>query len=83
MQDVSIRPATAGDIAHILRHRRAMFEDMGHAAAALDRMQADSQIYLAGAFRRNTYRGWLAETAAGRVVSGGGIVIAAGPDSLA
>lgn len=70
-----IRVATPADLVIVLRHRRRMFEDMGFAdPAALDAMLVTSTPLLAGGLADGSYRGWLAETVAGAVVAGGGII---------
>jgi len=57
-----------------------MFEGMGNTdVAVLDQMEASTESYLKDAIARNTYRGWLAEVPPGRVVAGGGVVIAQWP----
>jgi GNAT superfamily N-acetyltransferase len=75
-----IREATIADVPEILRHRRGMFEDMGYRdAAALEAMRAPSQAFLEKGIREGFFRGWLAETADGRIAGGGGIVITQWP----
>jgi GNAT superfamily N-acetyltransferase len=75
-EDVVIRLAATGDLRHILRHRRRMFEDMGHRdEAVLNRMIAASEALLRDAIPRGTYKGWLAETASGAIAAGVGINI--------
>ena len=75
-----IREATLNDLHHLVHHRRAMFEDMGHRdPAALHRVDQASQEYFTEALRLGAYKAWLAETPDARVVAGGGIVIAAWP----
>jgi GNAT superfamily N-acetyltransferase len=70
----TIRPATIEDLAHVLHHRRRMFEDMGYRDTdALDRMSTSSEVLLRAAIGDGSYRGWLVE-AAGRVVAGGGVI---------
>src|SRR5689334_21397975 len=82
MDDIAIRPAGIGDLPHLLHHRRAMFEDMGHTArSVLDPMEAASEQYLRAAVANGTYRAWVAETPEGRIVSGGGIAIVHWPVS--
>ena len=72
--DITIRTATPADLAIVLRHRRAMFEEMGYTdRAALDRMQQNSERFFAVGLEDGTYRGWFAETAEGRVIAGGGV----------
>lgn len=78
--EVAIRTAGLADMSHILRHRRSMFEEMGLApAAALDQMEHVSETYLRTALADGSYLGWLGEAEHGRVVAGGGLVIAAWP----
>ena len=76
--DCRIRPATAGDLAEVLRHRRRMFEEMGYRdPRALETMLAISSGLIGRGLEDGSYRGWLAESADGRVVAGGGIIILA------
>lgn len=78
--EIKIRRARAEDLKHILHHRLAMFEEMGfHDAAVLARVETVSREYFAEALRTGTYLGWMAEDSDGRVVGGGGIVVAAWP----
>ncbi len=73
--DVSIRPVGLADLPEILRHRRFMFRDMGYTdAAALDAMQAASEPYIRRGLEEGFYFGWIAETRAGRVAGGGGVI---------
>lgn len=82
MEEIRIRTGGIADLAHILHHRRAMFEEMGGASeSVLDHMQQASGQYLRDALPSGVYRAWLAETAEGRVVSGGGIAIVPWPGS--
>jgi GNAT superfamily N-acetyltransferase len=75
-EEIVIREARRDDIAEIVRQRRRMYEDMGERdAAALDAMQASSSAFLEKALPTGVFRGWLAETRAGRVVAGGGMMI--------
>src|SRR5271156_2769913 len=75
--EIRIREAGIGDVRHLVHHRRAMFEDMGHAnAAELDAVDEMARKYFEAALSDGTYKGWLAEdTANAEVVAGGGIVI--------
>jgi GNAT superfamily N-acetyltransferase len=75
--EIRIREARIGDVRHLVHHRRAMFEDMGHAnAAELDAADVMARKYFEAALVDGTYKGWLAEdTADAQVVAGGGIVI--------
>ena len=82
MEGIEIRTAGFGDVGHILHHRRAMFRDMGKGTDAdLDAMVVTTEAFLREALPSGGYRGWLAQTADGRVVAGAGIVIAPWPGS--
>jgi len=75
-----IREATLADLSHLVHHRRAMFEDMGHTdTAALARVDAASEQYFKQALRNGAYKAWLAEDSTGAVLGGGGIVLADWP----
>jgi len=69
-----VRPATLDDAETLVRHRMAMFTDMGVAldGPALDR---SFRAWLAVMMPAGTYRAWLVETAAGEVAAGGGISV--------
>lgn len=72
--DVTIREATLEDLAIILRHRCAMFEEMQYGdTATLDAMERESEGYLRTGLENGSYKGWLAKTSTGRIVAGGGI----------
>jgi len=78
MSDTTIRPAMAADLDTILYHRRRMFEDMGYAdPAGQVGMLAISSPMIEQGLADGNYRGWLAETAAGEVVAGGGVIFLA------
>ena len=71
-----IRPAAVRDLDAVLHHRRRMFEDMGYAdPEALDAMIAVSAPLLAQGLEDGSYHGWLAESADGAIVAGGGVAI--------
>lgn len=76
-----IRRATLADLPHLVKHRRAMFGAMGHQdQIALANVAAAALDYFKEALAKDTYVGWLAEEeATGRVLAGGGIVIAHWP----
>jgi GNAT superfamily N-acetyltransferase len=75
-EEIVIREAQATDIAEIVRHRRRMHEDIGELdARALDAMQASTSTFLEQAIPAGIFRGWLAQTSAGHVVAGGGMMI--------
>jgi len=78
--EIVIRKADGHDLRHILRHRRAMFEEMGfHDIATLDHVDDVSREYFTEALRIGNYKGWLAEEPNGRIIGGGGVVIADWP----
>lgn len=78
--EIKIRRACAEDLKHILRHRLGMFAEMGFRdAAALGQVEAVSREYFTEALRAGTYLGWMAEDSGGRVIGGGGIVVASWP----
>lgn len=78
--EIKIRRACTEDLKHILRHRLAMFEEMGFGdGAVLDQVEASSREYFTEALRSGAYLGWMAESLDGQVVGGGGIVAAAWP----
>jgi GNAT superfamily N-acetyltransferase len=73
---ITVRQATVDDLAHVLRHRRGMFRDMGHRdEAQLDAMEAVSSPFFAEGLRAGTYRGFFAVDARSRVLAGGGVVL--------
>jgi GNAT superfamily N-acetyltransferase len=72
-----LRQATTADVETIVRHRRAMFADMGYGdEAARAAMSETARPFIETALRDGSYRGWLVEEA-GRVVAGGGVAIVA------
>jgi GNAT superfamily N-acetyltransferase len=78
--NINIRTANLGDLKHIIHHRRAMFEEMGFRdPALLDQVERSSQVYFSQALRTGAYQAWLAEDPNGRILAGGGIVIADWP----
>jgi hypothetical protein len=75
-----IRKADLKDLKHLLLHRRAMFKEMGFRdIATLDRVDDVSREYFTEALQIGTYKAWLASASDGRIVGGGGIVIANWP----
>jgi GNAT superfamily N-acetyltransferase len=78
--DIRFRPATPQDRDIILHHRRSMFRDMGEGTDdELDRMVKDTAPWLSRALADGSYRAWLAQTADGNVVAGGGVLISPWP----
>ena len=70
----SILPATLSDIPHLVEHRAAMFREMDIPAEFED-MSAATELWLRHAIPSKTYLGWVAQTAQGEVVGGGGLLI--------
>jgi GNAT superfamily N-acetyltransferase len=71
-----IREATAADIKIVMHHRRTMFCDMGYGdEAALAAMAQTSKPYFLRGLENGSYRGWLIEDEAGKVIAGGGVII--------
>lgn len=80
---IRIREAGLADLEHVLHHRRQMFTDMGGKYQdSVESILASARAYFATALQDGAYRGWLAEDARGRVVAGGGLVIAKWPGFL-
>ena len=69
-----VREATLADVDVLVRHRLAMFTDMGVPldAAALE---ASFRTWLAETIPSGTYRAWLVEDGGGNIAAGGGITI--------
>ena len=77
---ITIRETTLADIPEIVRHRRAMFDDMGMGdAASRGRMEAASHPYLQDAITREQYRGWFAIAPGGQVAGGVGVLLQSTP----
>ncbi|HET7151831.1 MAG TPA: GNAT family N-acetyltransferase [Candidatus Acidoferrum sp.] len=78
--EIQIRRACLEDLEHLLHHRLAMFEEIGFRdKSTLRGVEEVSRKYFNEALRAGTYVAWLAEDAGGKVVGGGGIVLAAWP----
>ena len=69
-----IRPATLADADVLVRHRLAMFTDMGVAFDAGPLAHA-FRAWLGELMPAGTYRGWLIETANAEVAGGGGMTV--------
>ena len=69
-----VRPASLADADVLVRHRIAMFTDMG---VPFDAGELDKafRAWLPGVMTAGTYRAWLADAADGGVAGGGGITI--------
>ena len=74
MSTYSVRPATLDDVDTLVRHRIAMFVDMGVPLdePLLGRMFRD---WLAATMPAGTYHAWLVETGAREIAAGGGISV--------
>jgi len=78
--EITFRLATPNDRDVILHHRRGMFRDMGKGTKQeLDAMTEATAPWLATALADGSYRGFLAEDKNGKVVAGGGVLIASCP----
>jgi ribosomal protein S18 acetylase RimI-like enzyme len=82
MEEITIRPATLDDIDVLAYHRRAMWFAMGRDEAALAAVEPVAREYFTRALPNGGYRGFLAVTATGKVIGGGGIVISDWPGLL-
>lgn len=69
-----IRTATLADIPHIVGHRAQMFREMGIPAEFED-MAAATESWLRHAIPSKVYQGWIADTDAGDVAAGGGLIV--------
>ena len=76
--EILIRQATVADVVIIARHRAAMFLAMGSATSdVVDRLAAETEVYLQAAMPRQDYLGWVACVAEApeRVVAGAGVQV--------
>ena len=70
-----MREARPEELAIVIRHRRRMYEDMGHTdPVQLEELERASTQFFGHHFAAGTYRGWFVEIE-GLVVAGGGILI--------
>ena len=72
--EYALRPATLADVETLVRHRLAMFADMG---SSYDPPSLDAafRAWLARLMPSGVYRAWLVETSAGAIAGGGGITV--------
>jgi len=72
--EYALRPATLADVETLVRHRLAMFADMG---SPFDPPTLDAafRAWLARLMPSGVYRAWLVETSAGAIAGGGGITV--------
>jgi GNAT superfamily N-acetyltransferase len=69
-----IRPGAASDAGTIVRHRRAMFNEMGYRdEQALDKMCGAFEPWLVGKMQTGEYLAWFAEGADGSIAAGLGL----------
>lgn len=74
--EITLRPATLGDVPEILQQRCGMYHDMGPTdAAGLAAMVESSEAYLRVALADGSIRAWLAMTSDCRAAGGGMVSI--------
>ena len=70
-----VREARHDELAIVIRHRRRMYEDMGHTnPVQLAEMERASTQFFGNHFAAGTYRGWFIDDD-DRVVAGGGVLV--------
>jgi GNAT superfamily N-acetyltransferase len=69
-----VRPATLADADVLVRHRVAMFSDMGLSFDARELSDA-FRVWLDEVMPAGSYRAWLADSAEGVAAGGGGITV--------
>ena len=74
MDDLRLRKGTPGDLEVVLRHRRAMFDDM-NMAGDFEAAEPLSRDFFGRAFAEHNYHAWFFEDASGRIVAGGGVIL--------
>jgi GNAT superfamily N-acetyltransferase len=74
----TLRPATIADLDTLVRHRYAMWHDMGRDPKLLAIMEPAAREYFTAEVANGGYLGWLAESD-GQIIGGAGIVISAWP----
>jgi GNAT superfamily N-acetyltransferase len=72
--DYRVRTATLADADVLVRHRVDMFTDMG-VPMDVPALESAFRAWLHEMMPAGTYRAWLAETASGAIVGGGGISV--------
>lgn len=79
-ESFTIRSATAADVATIVHHRRAMFEDMQYAnREELDVMEARFSDWVRIRLERGEYKGWFVMAGEGEIVASAGLWLTEGP----
>jgi GNAT superfamily N-acetyltransferase len=70
----TIRRASTADLATLVAHRRAMFQDMGYTdGAALDSMSTKFRVWVLERMNRGDYHAWLVTSPDGEVAAGAGL----------
>jgi GNAT superfamily N-acetyltransferase len=70
----TVRAATIDDLETVLRHRHAMFAEMGFSEASLAAMDREALPYFARAFEEGTYHHWCIDHL-GQVAAGAGVSV--------
>lgn len=74
MPDYRVRPATLEDVDALVRHRVAMFSEMGSPAEDVAMAGPMFRTWLSEAMPNGTYRAWVVEARA-EIVAGGGMTV--------
>ena len=74
MDDLLLRKGTAADLPVVLRHRRAMFDEM-RMTGDFDAAERLSQDFFGRAFIEGNYHAWFYEDSGGQVAAGGGVIL--------
>jgi len=75
MPHYHLRPATLADAGALVRHREAMFTEMGSPAADVAAAGPMFRSWLSEAMPNGVYRAWVVDAAAGEIVAGGGMTV--------
>jgi GNAT superfamily N-acetyltransferase len=75
MPDYHVRPATLEDAEVLVRHREAMFSEMGTPPSEMAIAGPMFRSWLADAMSNGIYHAWVVETDGGEVVAGGGATV--------
>jgi GNAT superfamily N-acetyltransferase len=69
-----VRAATVDDLATVIRHRHAMFAEMGFPVESLRAMDREARPYFAHAFEEGTYHHWFVDCG-GHVAASAGVSV--------
>jgi GNAT superfamily N-acetyltransferase len=69
-----VRAATVADLDTVLRHRHAMFAELGYSEESRAAMDVEARAYLARAFEDRTYHHWFIDGVDG-VAAGAGVSV--------